>query len=76
MRSDQVHRALAQGINRFEVCQLVSKGVKVTHQTGSRFEDTINNTLEYLGTHRTTHQSMHGSAPRAGIKPLAPVASL
>ena len=28
MRSDKIHRALAQGINRFEVCQLVSKGVK------------------------------------------------
>jgi len=29
MRSDKIHRALAQGMNRFEVCQLVSKGVKV-----------------------------------------------
>ena len=42
MRSDQIHRALAQGINRFEVCQLVSKGVKATHKTGCRFEDSIN----------------------------------
>jgi len=59
MRSDQVHRALAQGINRFEVCQLVSKGVKATHKTGSRFEDTINDALEYLGTHRSDHDSVH-----------------
>ena len=42
MRSDKIHRALAQGMNRFEVCQLVSKGVKATHKTGSRFEDSIN----------------------------------
>jgi len=45
MRSDQIHRALSQGINRFEVCQLVSKGVKVTHKTGGRFEDSINEVL-------------------------------
>ena len=51
MRSNQIHRALAQGINRFEVCQLVSKGVKATHKTGSRFEDSINDVLGYLGTH-------------------------
>ena len=34
MRSDQIHRALAQGMNRFEMCQLVAKGVKATHKTG------------------------------------------
>ena len=34
MRSDKIHRALAQGMNRFEVCQLVAKGVKATHKTG------------------------------------------
>ncbi len=28
MRSDKIHRALAQGMNRFEVCQLVAKGRK------------------------------------------------
>ncbi len=59
MRSDQIHRALAQGINRFEVCQLVSKGVKATHKTGSRFEDTINDALEYLGNHRSDPDSVH-----------------
>ena len=39
MRSDQIHQALSQGMNRFEVCQLVAKGVKATHKTGGRFED-------------------------------------
>ena len=42
MRSDKIHRALKQGMNRFEMCQLVSKGVRATHKTGGRFEDTIN----------------------------------
>lgn len=48
MRSDKVHRAMAQGLNRFEVCQLVSKGVRATHKLGSRFEDTINSALDHL----------------------------
>ena len=47
MRSDQIHRALAQGMNRFEVCQLVAKGVKATHKTGGRFEDSINDALQF-----------------------------
>lgn len=65
MRSDQIHRALAQGMNRFEVCQLVAKGVKATHKTGGRFEDSINDVLQYLGTHETTHQSMYAPVPNA-----------
>lgn len=59
MRSDQIHRALAQGMNRFEMCQLVAKGVKATHKTGGRFEDTINEALEYLGHHKSDHESMY-----------------
>ncbi|MGH9607638.1 MAG: hypothetical protein ACRD3N_18260 [Terracidiphilus sp.] len=59
MRSDQIHRALAQGMNRFEVCQLVSKGVRATHKTGSRFEDSINDVLQYLGTHDTPTGGLH-----------------
>jgi hypothetical protein len=63
MRSDQIHRALSQGINRFEVCQLVSKGVKATHKTGSRFEDSINDVLTYLGAHERTQASLHAPVP-------------
>jgi uncharacterized protein YoaH (UPF0181 family) len=74
MRSDQIHRALAQGMNRFEVCQLVSKGVKATHKTGSRFEDTINDALEYLGSHRSNHDSMYPASAHAETKSLEPAA--
>jgi len=69
MRSDQIHRALAQGINRFEVCQLVSKGVKVTHKTGGRFEDSINDVLQYIGTHPKQTGGIH-PAPKA-LEPAA-----
>ena len=74
MRSDQIHRALAQGMNRFEMCQLVAKGVKATHKTGGRFEDTINNALDFLGTHETTQASMHAPLPKAGEKLMKPAA--
>jgi hypothetical protein len=72
MRSDQIHRALAQGMNRFEVCQLVSKGVKATHKTGSRFEDSINDVLQYLGTHETPKENLHPAIPQVSVKSLKP----
>lgn len=65
MRSDQIHKALSQGMNRFEVCQLVAKGVRVTHKTGSRFEDSINDVLEYLGTHDVPSGGLHPAAGKA-----------
>ena len=71
MRSDQIHKALAQGMNRFEMCQLVAKGVKATHKTGGRFEDTINSALEFLGTHKSDQESMHPAAPVKSLKPAA-----
>ncbi|HUV96727.1 MAG TPA: hypothetical protein VMV98_04575 [Acidobacteriaceae bacterium] len=74
MRSDQIHRALAHGMNRFEVCQLVAKGVKATHKTGSRFEDSINDVLQYLGTHDTPQESLHPAVPAVDAKGLAPAA--
>ena len=71
MRSDQIHRALARGINRFEVCRLVSKGVKATHKTGSRFEDSINDMLQYLGTHDTPRAGLHPDVAAESLKPAA-----
>jgi hypothetical protein len=74
MRSDQIHRALAHGINRFEVCQLVSKGVRLTHKTGSRFEDSINDVLQYIGTHDAVQDQMHTAAEVAMAKKVRPAA--
>ena len=74
MRSSKIHRALAQGMNRFEMCQLVSKGVKATHKTGSRFEDSINDVLQYLGTHESTKAGIHPAIPQVSVKSLKPAA--
>lgn len=49
MRSAQIHKAITQGNSRFEICQLVSQGVRVTHKTGTRMEDSISNVLGDLG---------------------------
>jgi len=61
----KIHRALAQGMNRFEVCLLVSKGVKATHKTGGRFEDSINDVLQYLGSHVTLMENLHPAFRRS-----------
>ena len=74
MRSKRIHCVLAQGINRFEVCQLVSKGVRATHKSGSRFQDSINDVLQYLGTHAQKQESMHPASPKASVKSLKPAA--
>jgi hypothetical protein len=74
MRSDKIHRVLAQGLNRFEVCQLVSKGVKATHKTGSRFEDSINDVLQYLGAHETPREDLHPAVAQVALKSLKPAA--
>ncbi|HUB00458.1 MAG TPA: hypothetical protein VMA34_19150 [Terracidiphilus sp.] len=68
MRSDRIHRALAQGMNRFDVCQLVSKGVRATHKTGSRFEDSINDVLDCLGTQQARESSLQHDVPQAGAR--------
>ncbi|MDR3793307.1 MAG: hypothetical protein P4L03_07995 [Terracidiphilus sp.] len=67
MRSDKIHCAIARGMNRYEICQLVSKGVRVMHKSGSRYEDSINDVLEYLGTHKKP-EGMHEVV---GLKPAA-----
>jgi hypothetical protein len=70
MRSKNIHRALAQGKNRFEVCQLVSKGVRATHKTGARFEDSINDVLQYLGTHDQPREVTHPAIEQIAMKSL------
>lgn len=74
MRSELIHDALAKGINRFAVCQLVSKGVRVTHKTGSRFEDSINDVLHFMGTNQPNKENLHPAAKQISIKSLKPAA--
>jgi uncharacterized protein YoaH (UPF0181 family) len=74
MRSTKIHRVLAQGMNRFEVCQLVSKGVRATHKSGARFQDSINDVLQYLGTHAQTQVGIHPAVPVVAVESLEPAA--
>jgi hypothetical protein len=74
MRSNQIHRALSHGMNRFEVCQLAAKGVKATHKTGTRFEDSINDVMQFLGTHETRRETLHPAIPQVSVKSLKPAA--
>jgi uncharacterized protein YoaH (UPF0181 family) len=55
LRSEKIYRALSSGISRYEVCQLISKGVRATHKAGTRYEDSINNVLDYLGSPTRAH---------------------
>lgn len=50
MRSENVFCALKYGRSRYEICQIVSKGVRRLHKPGSRFQDTINYTLAHIPT--------------------------
>ena len=47
-RTDQIHVAIAQGNNRYEICHLTSKGVHIVHKRGERMEDSINRVLGML----------------------------
>lgn len=48
MRSNQIHIAMAQRNNRYEVCCLTAKGVKITHRPGERMADSINRAMGML----------------------------
>ena len=61
MRSAQIHKAITQGNSRFEICQLVSKGVRITHKNGTRMEDSIGNVLGHLGTHPADPLRFHAA---------------
>ncbi|MGC9157433.1 MAG: hypothetical protein ACP5FH_00480 [Terracidiphilus sp.] len=74
MRSDKIYRVLAQGMSRFEVCQLVAKGVRATHKTGGRFEDSINDVLQHLSAQNTPQESLQPDLPEMNVKSLKPAA--
>lgn len=50
MRSELIQTAMAQGNNRFEICQKVGKGVRITHKSGTRLQDSILQMLGRLGS--------------------------
>jgi hypothetical protein len=48
MRPEQVHTAVSKGNTRFQICQLISKGVRITHRNGTRMADSIGTVLDHL----------------------------
>ena len=70
MRSNQIHRALAKGMNRFEVCRLVSNSLKATHKPGTRFEESINNSLEDLGNRSPYREIIPSDFNKVVVKTL------
>jgi hypothetical protein len=49
MRSDKIHLALSHGNNRFEICNMVAKGIRATHAVGQRTEESIDRVLGLIG---------------------------
>ena len=49
MRSDKIHLALSYGNNRFEICNMVAKGIRATHAAGMRTEESIDRVLGLIG---------------------------
>jgi hypothetical protein len=49
VRSDKVHLALSYGNNRYEICNMVAKGIRATHKAGVRTEESIDRVLGMIG---------------------------
>jgi hypothetical protein len=49
VRSDKVHLALSYGNTRYEICNMVAKGIRATHKDGMRTEESINRVLGLIG---------------------------
>lgn len=63
MRSKQISTAIAQGHNRFEICQKVGKAVRITHRDGTRLQDSINRVLEQLSAETVIPQWSFRTVP-------------
>ena len=49
MRSDKIHLALSYGNTRYEICNMIAKGMRATHKTGMRTEESIDRVLGMIG---------------------------
>lgn len=65
MRSDKIHLALSYGNTRFEICNMIAKGMRATHVAGVRTEESINRVLDLIGPRFIGPQAVAAEAPRA-----------
>ncbi len=49
MRSDKIYLALSYGNTRFEICNMIAKGMRATHTSGMRTEESIDRVLGMIG---------------------------
>lgn len=49
MRSDKIYLALSYGNTRFEICNMVAKGMRATHKAGMSTEESIDRVLDLIG---------------------------
>ena len=49
MRSEKIYLALSYGNNRFEICNMVARGMRATHAAGGRTEESIDRVLDLIG---------------------------
>jgi hypothetical protein len=64
VRSDKIHLALSYGNTRFEICNMIAKGLRATHVTGVRTEESIDRVLGLIGPKMIGPRLMTVSFPR------------
>ena len=65
MRSDKIHLALSYGNTRFEICNMIAKGMRATHAAGQRTEESIDRVLDLIGPKMIGPRLPTVSFPRA-----------
>jgi len=49
VRSEKIHLALSHGNTRYEICNMIAKGIRATHKAGMRTEESIDRVLGMIG---------------------------
>ncbi|HXS11803.1 MAG TPA: hypothetical protein VN734_03820 [Acidobacteriaceae bacterium] len=65
MRSTKVHLALSYGNTRYEICNMVAKGMRATHKSGMRTEESIDRVLGLIGPRFIGPRLMTVNLPRS-----------
>jgi hypothetical protein len=65
VRSDKIHLALSHGNTRFEICNMIAKGIRATHTSGMRTEESIDRVLGLIGPKMIGPRLIPVSFPRA-----------
>ena len=64
VRSNKVHLALSYGNTRYEICNMIAKGMRATHKAGMRTEESIDRVLGLIGPRFIGPRLMTVNLPR------------